>query len=314
MGVIATLGQLAGAPLLIAAVSAPALLAIYARPCPRPTRGLDGPPHFAIGDRAAVRRRFFTVSWARRLLGLIPGALPWQAGHPSEAITHAALGGGALLALLAAPPSPPAILHAVALMLYLAVYIAALTDAYQRDAAARWMTCLIGIDADMTAAEYHLPGCPRCRREHRDVSGWCPTCRATLEPHRLAPDDWRARIGSRIELERDGRLFAHCGRRMVRSYYGAGGESYRLNRRARRTGIPVGIKPKRQGDPDHDLTIEAAYLDPAKPSFVWARTRERLALSGGDAYETCRIEAWGLDRDRFIQSWVFAPISSRTNA
>lgn len=309
MGAVGTLTHaVVLGPGLAVFCAAPCLLTFFMGRLPAPSREIDGPPRFAVETGAPAKRRFFTVAWADMVLALIPGLLAWRGGEPNEAAKQAALGWGALLVLVVVPRSSFVLAMAGALA-YWTAYQQALKVAREGDATDRWMGFLVGIDADMVKAECTLPSCPRCRLRPRAASGWCPSCDAALAAHALRATDWRARVGSRQELARDGTLFPGCAARMVRSYFGAGSEAYEIPRKARRSGVPLGERPKREGDPDWEYEIEVAYADPARPDLVWTRTRERLAPPGGDAYESRRVEAWGFVDDQFTQAWIFAPVT-----
>ena len=307
MGVVGIAG-IAIAPLAVALTLAPCLLLYLLRSMPAPVRSIEGPPRFTVDTGSAAKRRFYTVAPADMCMAVVPGLLPWRYGHRDAAVRQAALGGAGLVAL-SLWGETSSIARFPALVAYLSAYNLAMQTVREGDAAERWMAFAVGLDADMARAECDLPSCPRCRLRDRDASGWCGVCHAALTGRTLPADDWRARVGSRSELQLDGRLFPLCARRMTRSYIGSGGERYEIARKARRSGVPIPAPPRGPSEPAHEVAVEVAYADPARADLVWVRTRERLALAAGGAYETRRVEAWGFVDGVFAQAWVFGPVT-----
>lgn len=295
-------------PGFVVLMTAQCLALFFLHRLPAPSRRLNGPPRFVAETGAPAKRRFYTLAWADLLLAFVPGLLAWRSDRADEAIKQAAVGWGGVLVLLVAP-ADALWLGLAGMAGYWISYHQALGVARGADAVDRWVAFLVGIDADMARAECALPSCPRCRLRDRQQSGWCGPCHDALSSRELARSDWRARVGSRHEVHRDGSLFPHCARRMTRSYFGSGGSQYAIARKARRTGRPLADPPARSDDPQWTTEVEVAYADPARADLVWVRTRECLAPPNGDAYESRHVEAWGFVDERFLQAWVFAPIS-----
>ncbi|MBO9532357.1 MAG: hypothetical protein J7513_05230 [Solirubrobacteraceae bacterium] len=289
---------------------------LMVRRLPRPVRGVEGPPRFSVpvgSDERAAKRIWFTVRYREMVLAAFPGVLAALRGDSDTAARTGLVGWGALLAIFALPTDSVLVL----LPLFFAYYWSftrQLAARYAADADERAIRCMREMDEAMTRAECELPSCPRCRLAERTRDGWCGACRMTLAAGELSLEDWRARVGNRLQLEQDGALFARCADKMTRSYFGIGGETYVLNPAARASGKPVAVDPEVTDGPRHEQVVEQAYRDPRRPDLVWVRVRESLSYAAAGAHANVRVEAWGFVDGRFAQAWVFAPLSVGTLA